>query len=188
MPAIAAGEITQLLKDVRGGDPQSQARLAAIVYDQLYAMACRATGGQADHHTLNPTALVNEAFVKLIKANTLDMAPNRQYFFAAAARAMRQILADHARKKYAAKRGGGRVRVALDQVLEYLQQQNIDMLSLSEALEELEQRDSRKAQVVQLRFFGGLTMPEIAEHLCVSSGTVELDWRTARAFLRLRLQ
>jgi RNA polymerase sigma factor (TIGR02999 family) len=188
MPDLAAGEITQLLKDGRAGDSQIQAQLMALVYDQLYAMAHRVTGRQAAHHTLNPTALVNEAFVKLVATDTLTAAPDRRYFYAAAARAMRQILADHARKKNAAKRGGGRVRVALDQVLAYLDRQKIDALELSDSLDELERRYVRKAQVVQLRFFAGMTLDEVARHLGVSLGTVELDWRAARAFLKLRLQ
>jgi RNA polymerase sigma factor (TIGR02999 family) len=188
MPDLAVGEITQLLKDGHAGDARSHAQLITLVYDQLYAMAHRVTGRTAAQNTLNPTALVNEAFLKLVSADTLSTAPDRRYFFAAAAKAMRQIVIDHARKKNSAKRGGGRVRVPLDQVLEYFHRQQIDALALSESLDELEKRDLRKAQVVQLRFFGGLTFDEIATHLGVSLGTVELDWRAARAFLKLRLQ
>ena len=126
--------------------------------------------------------------MKLVDAGTVEKSPNRRYFFASAARAMRQILADYARKKNALKRGRGWERLELDRVLKYLHEEHIDTLALTDALEELERRDPRKADVVQMRFFAGLTMNEIAEHLGVSRPTVELDWRAARAFLRLNLQ
>lgn len=188
MAAEDHGEITALLHRARAGNEVARSELGAAVYEQLRAIAYRLTGNQADRHTLHPTALVHEVFIKLVDTGTVEKCPNRRYFFAAAARSMRQILVDHARRKNAAKRGGRHHRVALDQVLQYLQEKSIDILSLSDALEQLEQRDSRKADLVHLRFFAGFTMQEIAEHLGVSRATAELDWRAARAYLRLNMQ
>jgi RNA polymerase sigma factor (TIGR02999 family) len=188
MTRQSPGEITQLLHDAGAGNEDAKAELGALVYQQLRGIAFRLVGNQADVHTLHPTALVHEAFVKLVESGTMEKSPNRRYFFASAARAMRQILADHARNKNALKRGGGQQRLELDRVLKYLHEKQIDTLGLTEALEELERRDPRKADVVQMRFFTGLTMNEIAEYLGVSRPTVELDWRAARAFLRLNLQ
>jgi RNA polymerase sigma factor (TIGR02999 family) len=188
MSAPSHGPITELLNTARQGDTSAQSELGTVVYQQLRAIAHRLTGRQADSHTLHPTALVNQAYVKLLNSGTMEKCPNRHYFFASAARAMRQVLTDHARQKNAAKRGGQCQRVALDYVLQYLHDEKIDTLALTEALDQLEARDPRKAEVVQLRFFAGLTMSEIAEYLGVSRATVELDWRAARAFLRLNLQ
>ena len=135
-------------------------------------------------HTLQPTALVNEVFVRLLGRDALGGVPNRAYFFGAAAQAMRQVLVDHARQRQAAKRGGGRDRVPLDEVLDHFeQQQRLDVLALDEALADLARLNERHAQVVTLRFFGGLSVEETAEVLRVSPITVMREWKSAKAWL-----
>ena len=138
-------------------------------------------------HTLQPSALVNEAMVRLLEGSALNRSADRGYFFAAAAQAMRQVLVDHARRRRAAKRDGGRRRVPLDQVLQYFDDRRLDVLALHEALDRLMTLDERQGLVVSLRFFAGLSAPEVADVLDVSVGTIEGDWRIARAWLRGQL-
>ena len=139
-------------------------------------------------HTLSPTAVVHEAVIKLLGEAALDRAADRSYLFASAARAMREVLIDHARRRATARRGGGRRRVPLDAVVDYFEDQGLDLVAVHEALDRLAERNGRQAQVVTLRYFGGLTVPEIAEALGVSVGTVERDWRIARAWLSNELR
>jgi RNA polymerase sigma factor (TIGR02999 family) len=138
-------------------------------------------------HTLQASALVHEALLRLLDGDTLADIPNRRYLFAAAAQAMRQVLVEHARRRSARKREGARVRVPLDQVLAGFDEQGLDVIALHEALERLARDHPRPAQVVDLRFFGGLSIPEVAETLAVSDTTIESDWRFARAWLRGQL-
>src|SRR5262249_42565018 len=151
----------------------------------------RVAGGLMRHersgHTLQPSALVHEALLRLLSGEALANIPNHRYLFAAAAQAMRQVLVDHARRHRARKRDGHRVRVPLDRALAGLQERGLDVIALHEALEGLAQAHPRHAQVVALRFFGGLSGPEVAAALEVSDTTVESDWRFARAWLRGRL-
>jgi RNA polymerase sigma-70 factor, ECF subfamily len=180
--------VTTVLEQLRAGNREARQQLVALVYEELRQMAAGLMRRERPDHTLQPTALVNEAFVRLFNSDALQLAHNRAYFFGAAAQAMRQILVDHARQRAAAKRGGGQERVPLDDVLDqFEQQQRLDILDLEEALQELGRLNERHGQVVTLRFYGGLTVPEVAEQLGVSVGTVEGDFRKATAFLRGRL-
>jgi RNA polymerase sigma factor (TIGR02999 family) len=139
-------------------------------------------------HTLQPSALVHEALLRLLDGDALANVPNRRYLFAAAAQAMRQVLIDHARRRHAAKRDGARARVPLDEALAKFEERGLDIIALHEALESLARAHPRQAEVVNLRFFSGLSVPEVAEMLGVSDTTVEGDWRFARAWLRRQLE
>jgi RNA polymerase sigma factor (TIGR02999 family) len=178
------GDLTALLGEVRAGDDDAKERLVRAIYAELRRIA----GGLMHHerpgHTLQPSALVHEALVRLLDGDVLADVPNRRYLFAAAAQAMRQVLVDHARRRRAAKREGRLARVPLDAALVALEEQGLDVLALHEALDHLAHAHPRQAQVVTLRFFGGLSVPEVAEALAVSDTTVESDWRFARAWLK----
>jgi RNA polymerase sigma factor (TIGR02999 family) len=180
-------DVSALLQAVRAGDAGARDRLVEHVYQELRRMAHVLVRAEPAAHSLQPTALLHEALGQLLEGDTFGRAPNRAYLFGAAARAMRQALVDHARERNASKRGGGRRRLSLDAVLLYFQEQDVDVLALHEALDRLAALDDRQAQVVTLRFFGGLTVPEIAAHLGVSVSTVESDFRIARAWLRQQL-
>lgn len=157
--------------------------LMTTVYDELRRLAGSYFRSQPSGHTLQPTALVHEAFVRLARTNEFE---SREHFFAVAATAMRQVLASHARKRRALKRGGDWARVTLTG-LRPPEAEGIDLVKLDEALEQLEQLSSRQAQIVVCRFFGGLTLPEIASTIGVSLTTVEKEWRRARAWLATEL-
>lgn len=180
-------EVTTLLYEIREGQEAARSRLVTLVYDQLRQMAAKFMRRERPDHTLTPTALVHEAYLKLLDEDVLNNAQNRNYFFAAAAQAMLQILVDHARKRQSIKRGGGSQRVPLDEVLDAFEQPGIDVIALHDALSELAQLNVRQSEIVKLRFFGGLTVSQVAEQLEVSVSLVESDWRKASAFLRQRL-
>jgi RNA polymerase sigma factor (TIGR02999 family) len=177
-------DLSVLLEGIRSRREGAQDRLVQAIYAELRRIA----GGLMHHerpgHTLQPSALVYEALMRLLDGDVLADVPNRRYLFAAAAQAMRQVLVDHARRRRAAKREGGRARVPLDEALVALEEQGLEVLALHEALDRLAQAHPRQAQVVTLRFFGGLSVPEVAESLKVSATTVESDWRFARAWLK----
>jgi RNA polymerase sigma factor (TIGR02999 family) len=156
------------------------------IYAELRSLAAGYLRGERPGHTLQPTALVHEAFLRLGSLSGCAESPAR--FKALAARTMRNVLVDHARRRAAAKRGGERQRVTLDEGLAFLARGELDVLALHEALERFAALDERAARVVELRFFGGLTEPEAAEALGVSLRTVEGDWRMARAWLREALE
>jgi RNA polymerase sigma factor (TIGR02999 family) len=177
------GELSTLLVAIRGGDQQARERLVALIYDHLRQMARRMLRRERPDHSLQPSALVNEALLRILRGNTLLAAPDRCYLFAAAAQAMRRVLIDHARRRRAATRSGPGIRIPLDEALGAYQQQGLDLLDLQEALERLARKYPRPARVVELKFFGGLSMPDIAVVLGVSDTTVEADWRLARAWL-----
>ena len=178
--------VTQILARLRDGQAGAVDELLPLVYDQLRAVARGQLARERPGHTLQATALIHEAWLKL--GDVGDAAPqDRAHFLALAARAMRQILVDHARRKKAGKRGGDWGRVTLDAALGHLQRDEVDVLDVDEALERLAAFDPRRARVVELRYFGGLTMPEIAEALGVSQRTAEGDWFVARAWLRKEL-
>lgn len=183
MAGDSQSEITTVLGDIRAGRAEAKKRLVELVYEELRRLAHQVMRTERAGHTLQPTALVHEGLLRLLDGETLANAPNRAYFFAAAAHAMRRVLVDHARKRAASKRGGDYERVTLDEVLDSLERQSVDVLALNAALDELAARHERQSKVVVLRFFGGLTMPEIAHQLDVSVGTVENDWRIAKAWL-----
>jgi RNA polymerase sigma-70 factor (ECF subfamily) len=168
------------------GEPESRDAgadaLMGLVYDELRQLAGSFLRRQAPGHTLQPTALVHEAYIRLAKRTSLDC-ESRAHFFNIAAQAMRQILVDHARRRRAAKRGGSGVKVTLDEGVARTETPDVDLLSLMEALEGLSKLNQRHSDIVTLRFFGGLTVEEVAQQLGVTTRTVELDWRMARSWL-----
>ena len=187
MTAPSSGEVTRLLGAIQAGSAGAKDRLVGLIYDELRHMAAGLVGRGAAGGSLPPTALVHEAFLRLEAGDVLAQAPNRRYLFGAAAQAMRRALVDHARQRRAAKRGEGRQRVPLDDVLDHFDQQHIDVLALDEALDELSAQDERQWLVVVLRFFGGFSVEEVADALGVSVSCAEGDFRLARAWLRRRL-
>jgi RNA polymerase sigma factor (TIGR02999 family) len=183
MQAQKQQEMTLLLGQARAGDERARDELVALAYDQLRRVASGLMKRERPDHTLSATAVVHEAVIRLLRDSVLDSAPDRSYLFAAAARAMRQVLIDHARQRAAGRRGGGRRRVPLDAVLDYFEGQKLDVVAVHEALDRLAELNERQAQVMTLRYFGGMTVPEVAEALGVAVATVERDWRLARAWL-----
>jgi len=179
-------ELTQVLRLAGKGDLVADERAARLVYDELKVTA-RSMMRWEKEGTLQPTALVNEALMRLLDRATLENLPDRGYFFASAAKSMRRILVDEARKRNSLKRGGDHVRQPFDDLLHRYEDQKIDLLALDEALAELESLNQRQAHVVHLRWFAEFNVKEIAELLGVSISTVEQDWRTAKAFLYYRL-
>jgi RNA polymerase sigma-70 factor, ECF subfamily len=183
MEAKPQHELTLILARARAGDEGARDKLITQVYDELRHVASGLMRRERVDHTLSPTAVVNEAVIRLLGEAVFDRAADRSYLFASAARAMREVLIDHARRRAADRRGGGRRRVPLDAVVDYFQGQGLDLVAVHEALDRLAERDGRQAQVMTLRYFGGMTVPEVATALGVSTVTVERDWRLARAWL-----
>jgi len=182
-----SAEVTTLLDAIRTGDDTARGRLVERIYGELHLVASGLMSQEGPGHSLQPTALLHEAFDRLLRGAVLQQAPNRAYLFGAAARAMRQVLVDHARARRAEKRGGAGTRLALDDVLLAFEGRDLDVLALHEALEALADLSPRQAEVVALRYFGGLSVPDTAAQLGVSISTVESDFRLARAWLRRRL-
>ena len=182
-----AHQVTQLLADWRQGEEAALEKLTPLVYEELRRLAHRYMAGQQPDHTLQTTALVNEAYLRLVNQTKPSFA-NRSHFFAVAATAMRQILVNHAKAQQRQKRGGGASKVDLDTAALISPEQTKTVLDVDEALERLAQLDSRKAQVVELKYFGGLNQDEIAEVLKISIVTVRRDWLFARAWLYTELQ
>jgi RNA polymerase sigma-70 factor, ECF subfamily len=180
-------KLTALLEEARSGDTDARDRLTHAVYGEFRRMAAVLMRRERPDHSLQPSALVNEALIRLFDGDVLGRAQDRRYLFAAAAQAMRQVLVDHARQRNAAKRAGARERVPLDQILAYFEDRKLDVIALHEALDQLMMLNQRQGLVVSLRFFAGLSVPEVADVLDVSAGTVERDWRIARAWLRGQL-
>jgi RNA polymerase sigma factor (TIGR02999 family) len=181
---VSAGEITKLLRGWRDGDREALDSLLPIVYKELRRLAHFQLRQERPDHTLQSSALVNEAYLRLVGLNTPRW-EGRSHFFAIAAQQMRQILVDYARRHRAQKRGDGIAAVSLDEGTMVLaaKGKTLDVVALDDALNALAQIDARKAQVVELRFFGGLNFDETAEVLKVSAVTVSRDWSTARAWL-----
>jgi RNA polymerase sigma-70 factor (ECF subfamily) len=179
-------ETTRLLNALDGDDPSAAQRLFAVVYDELRALAGDCFRQQRIDHTLQPTALVNEAFIKLVDQTRIEW-QSRAHFLAVAARAMRQILIDHARGRATAKRGGDLCRVTLDEAVTPISDTDPELLDLDDALRRLAAMDQRQSQIVELRFFGGMTVEEVAHVLNVSKTTIETEWRMARAWIRREL-
>jgi RNA polymerase sigma-70 factor (ECF subfamily) len=174
---------TLLLDRARAGDEQARGGLIALVYDELRRGASRLMRRERVGHTLSPTAVVHEAVIRLLGDEIFDKAADRGFLFAAATRAMREVLIDHARRRAAHRRGGGYRRVPLDLVADYFEGQGLDIVALHEALDRLSVLHERQAQVMTLRYIGGMTVAEVAAALEVSVVTVERDWRLARAWL-----
>ena len=175
-------QVTQLLSDWRGGDASALEKLIPLVQPELQRLAHRYMSRERAGHTLQTTALLDDAYLKLAD-KTHPQWQNRAHFFAVAAQLMRRIMVDHARQRKALKRGGGAVRLTLDESLVSTEARAEELLALDEALEKLGGFDKRKADVVEMRFFGGLSMEEIAEVLKVHVNTVSRDWQAARAWL-----
>jgi RNA polymerase sigma-70 factor, ECF subfamily len=182
------GEITQLLQGWRGGDRKALDALLPIVHKELQRLAHFQLRKERPDHTLQSAALVNEAYLRLVGLNTPQW-ESRSHFYAIAAQLMRQILVDYARRHRAGKRGAGVSTLSLEDatMLSPGKEKDIDVVALDDALKALAQIDARKAQVVELRFFGGLSFDETAEVLKVSAVTVSRDWSTARAWLHREL-
>jgi len=178
----SGGPVTQLLVRFQAGDSGALDRLLPLVYDELQRLARRHIRKERRNHTLQSTALVHEAYLRLVGQDASAW-QTRTQFFAVAANLMRQILVDHARRQKTAKRGGGAYRVTLDEGLERLPQADLDLVALDEALNTLAKIDPAKARLVELRFFGGLTIEESAEVLGLSLATVKRHWSLARAWL-----
>jgi RNA polymerase sigma-70 factor, ECF subfamily len=175
-------EITQLLLAWRQGDEGALDKLTPRVYRELHLAARRCMGGERDDHTLQTTELINELYVRLSNLQLIDW-QNRAHFFALCARQMRRILTDQARARRSHKRGDGAIAISLDDALAISPEPSADLVAVDDALNQLAKVDERKAQVVVLRFFGGLSVEEIAEVLKVSPETVARDWRLAKAWL-----
>lgn len=177
-----AHEITQLLQAWRGGDEQALEELTPQVYRELHQAARSCMRGERDGHTLQTTALINELYLRFSAFKEVDW-QNRAHFFALCARQMRRILADQARARHSHKRGAGEYGVSLDEAPEIAGKSDADVIVVDDALKALARVDERKSQVVELRFFGGLSVEETAEVLRVSPDTVARDWRLAKAWL-----
>jgi len=182
MATSSTHEITQLLLAWRQGDEAALDRLIPLVHRELHHLAKRYLRRERAGHTLQTTALVNEAYLHLVDCGNVQW-QNRAHFFAVAARVMRQILVDYARGRRSDKRGGEELHVALDEAAEVPQARSVDLIALDDALQSLARIDLRKSRVVEMRFFAGLTLDEIAEVFKVSSRTVSRDWELAQAWL-----
>jgi RNA polymerase sigma factor (TIGR02999 family) len=180
------GSVTRLLADWRGGDEAALGRLIPLVYAELRRVARARLRHEAPNHTLQTTALVHEAYVRLAGLERMTLR-DRTHFFAMAARLMREILVDHARRRDARKRGGGITLIGLDDVVASAESAIVDVLALDQALTELSALDERLCRVVELRYFAGLNIAETADALDVSSATVERDWTVSKAWLLQRL-
>lgn len=185
--ASSPGEITRLLVSWRRGNETSFEELLPLVYADLRALAARRLARERPDHTLQPTALVHEAWMRLVEHDP-GTVESRSHFFAAAAQVMRRILVEHARRRAADKRGGGATRVALDENHRPTGQTDVDVLDIHHALLAFEKVSPRQARLVELRFFAGLSMREAASVLDVSQATVERDWTAARLWLQRRLR
>jgi len=176
-----SGEVTELLAEFEAAD-QACAAVLPLVYDELRMLADRALRGERSDHTLQPTALVHEAYLRLLKQDGIRWR-NRAHFLGVAACLMRRILVDHARAHATDKRGGGHGILPLDEVLAYAPEPPVDIVALDEALTRLAELDRQQSRVVELRFFGGLTIEETAETLAISPATVKREWTLAKAWL-----
>ncbi len=178
----SAEEVTRLLVELRNGNPEARDNLIPLVYEHLHRLAAGLMRRERTDHTLQPTALVNEAYLRLVSQKDATW-QDRTHFLGIAARLMREILVEHARAHQAEKRGGKVERIPLDQALEFSPAKSPELIELDDALKSLERLDPQQARVVELRFFGGLTEEETAAELGISSRTVRRDWVTARAWL-----
>jgi RNA polymerase sigma factor (TIGR02999 family) len=181
------GEVTRLLGDMRAGKKEAEDQLLALVYDELRRLAASYLRQERPDHTLQPTALVNEVYLRLVEQAQQNW-ENRAHFMVVCARIMRNILVDHARKRNAYKRGGGGRPLALDDSIVNAAKQPVDFSALDEALSRLEAFDTRQSRIVELRFFGDMTEEEISHVLGISVRTVKRDWNVARAWLHSEMK
>ncbi len=175
-------EYSTVIRALCAGNARAADGLVSYLYDELYRVAAAYLRRERRDHTLQPTALVNEAYLRLVEQEGMEW-EDRAHFLGWAAKFMRQVLVDHAAKRRARKRGGGAQRVPLENLLVGFEKRALDLVALEEALESLAAIDERKSRIVELRFFGGLTIPETAEVLGLSHATVEREWRFTRAWL-----
>jgi RNA polymerase sigma factor (TIGR02999 family) len=180
-------QVTQLLKAWSEGEPTALEKIMPLVYRELHGMARRYMAHERPGHTLQPTALVNEAYVRLVDSAQANF-ESRAHFFAVCAQVMRRILVDWARSRQADKRGGDAPRLELDEALVVGEEPGRDLVALDDALKALTAQDARKGQVVELRFFGGLSVEETAAVLKISPETVKRDWKFAKSWLRHELK
>lgn len=176
-------DVTQLLTAWTNGDQAARDQLMSVVYEELHRLARRHMRKESPGHTLQTSALVNEAFLRLVGQRNVHW-QNRAHFFGIASQMMRRILVDHARTRSSVKRAGGERALSLDDGLIVSEERSAEVVAVHEALEQLAKFDARKSQIVELRFFGGLSIDETAEVLGVSPGTVMADWTVAKAWLR----
>jgi RNA polymerase sigma-70 factor, ECF subfamily len=179
--------ISRLIESVRNGDAAAAAALTPMLYNELHRLAMHHMRNERPGHTLQATALVNEAYLKLIDNREANW-QNRAHFLAIASQAMRRVLIDHARSKRRVKRGGLQQKVALEDVQIAAEEQTYDLIDLDEALDRLAKVDARQSRIVELRFFGGLSVEQTAEVLSISPKTVKRDWAVARAWLHRELR
>jgi RNA polymerase sigma factor (TIGR02999 family) len=179
-------EVTQLLVDWSNGDQAALDKLLPLVNAELRRLAARYMRRETPGHTLQTSALVNEAYLRLVDQRHVRW-QNRTHFFGIAAQLMRRILIDHARSHHYAKRGGGALKVSLDEAAAATEARSAELLAVDEALEKLTALDARKGRIVELRFFGGLSLEETAEVMGISSPTVQREWRAAKAWLHRML-
>jgi RNA polymerase sigma factor (TIGR02999 family) len=185
LTAPGSHDVTRLLNEMQQGRDGASDELAALVYGELHDLAVHFMRQERPDHTLQPTALVHEAYMRLL-GNQGGSWQNRSHFFGIATQAMRRILVDHARRRHAGKRAGGE-RITLDDALAAAPEPSVDLVALDEALTKLDALDPRQARVVELRFFGGLDVEQTAETLGISVSTVKRDWTFARSFLQREL-
>lgn len=184
---MSQGEVTQLLDQIRNGNRAASDDLFQLVHRELRKLASAYMRNERRDHTLQPTALVHEAYIRLVDQRGVTL-ESRAHFFGIAANVMRRVLIDHARARRAEKRGRGQVKVSLDDVMEPSVENEDYLIELDQALERLAALDPRQARVVELRFFGGLSVEQTAEILGTAPRTIVRDWRVARAWLRRQLE
>ena len=180
-------DITQMLEAMSAGDPGAPGKLLPLVYDELRRLAHGYMRRERSDHTLQATALVHEAYIQLVDWKNVSW-QNRAHFFAAAAKMMRKILVDYAREKNALKRGGGLRTIALDDAVSFADRKQVDLIPLDDAISALAEFDPQQARIVEMRFFGGLSIEETAHTLGISESTVKRDWQIAKAWLFNRLK
>jgi RNA polymerase sigma factor (TIGR02999 family) len=179
--------ITLLLRAAASGERRDLDALMTAIYDDMRRLAVSHMGGEREDHTLQPTALVHEAYMKLVDQRSTNW-NDRLHFFSVASRIIRRILIDHARERLAEKRGGGGKRLCLEGQELVWSDRGVDLIALDEALGELGRIDEQQARIVELRFFGGCSVPEVAELMGIGRRTVDRDWQAARAWLFCRLE
>jgi RNA polymerase sigma factor (TIGR02999 family) len=179
---VQPAEVTELLRRWSGGDVAARESLVPLVYDELRRLARYYLASQRSDHTLQSTAIVHEAYLRLAGRDHVHW-ENRGHFFAVAAQLMRRILVDHARKRNAAKRGGAQLTLLVDEAVEPSSQRELDLVALDDALKALAELDARQSRIVELRFFGGLSIEDTSRLLEISPATVKREWSTARAWL-----
>ena len=180
-------DVTQILSQIENGDPSAAEQLLPLVYDELRKLAAAKLANEKPGQTLQATALVHDAYIRLVDAEKAQHWNSRGHFFGAAAEAMRRVLVENARRKSGPEAGGGRHRLDISQVDPEADKPQLDLLSLNDALDRLALKDSRKAELVKLRFFAGLTNEQAAQTLGITARTAYADWRYAKAWLRVEM-